>query len=179
MNYLKAKAKYEALKATGTATKEQLDEALKAIDAARDKEREYKKQRKAAYRNNLMELKKVIEASNAKEKAQMLKIIASLMPSEGATSGGGSYSTIETVFGVPNPAVGTTVTYMFVGVRGPKGERLNEGETLKEFVARVGDCTFKYDANTIYELAHRLQLRGYDVVADRKACTVTLNGYPK
>jgi hypothetical protein len=81
------------------------------------------------------------------------------------------------MFGTETPAEGALVSYLFIGVRGPQGERMNEGETMGQFVTRVGDCDYKYDANTIASLVWYLKKRGHKLENDRASATVKYLGF--
>lgn len=90
---------------------------------------------------------------------------------KGGASNRETYMSI--IFGNENPAPNTKVSYLFIGIRGPNGERLKQGESIREFVTRVGDVNYKYDANTISSMVWYLNRRGYTVTNDKNAATVT------
>ena len=80
---------------------------------------------------------------------------------------------LTAIFGTETPAPGQSVSYLFVGVRGPNGERMNPKETMAQFVTRVGDVAYKYDANTISSMCWYIKKRGHEINNDRNAATVT------
>ena len=86
-------------------------------------------------------------------------------------------SYLEQMFGTETPKAGQVATYLYIGVRGPNGERMNEGETMGQFVTRCGDCSYKYDSNTIASMVWYLKKKGHEVTNDRKKATVTYVKY--
>lgn len=96
---------------------------------------------------------------------------------KGQRSSGNREGYLTQIFGNEEPQIGQVASYLYIGVRGPNGERMNEGETMGQFVTRVGDCDYKYDANTIASLVWYLKKRGHKVENDRKSATVKYLGF--
>jgi len=48
---------------------------------------------------------------------------------------------------------------------------------MGQFITRCGDCTYKYDANTIASMVWYLKRKGHMVVMDRKKAIVTYVEY--
>jgi hypothetical protein len=80
---------------------------------------------------------------------------------------------LTALFGTETPKPNTTVSYNYIGIRGPKGERMNPNETVKDFVTRTGDIVYKYDATTIGQMVWYVKRRGFEVEIDKEARTVT------
>ena len=85
-------------------------------------------------------------------------------------------SVLVHLFGTDEPKKGQKASFLFVGVRGPKGERMLEKETLPQFIARVGDATFKYDASSIAELVWRAKQKGHTINIDKDKALVEYVG---
>jgi hypothetical protein len=81
---------------------------------------------------------------------------------------------LSAIFGCEKPTIGTTVSYLYIGLRGPNGERLQEGETFKDFILRVGDGNIKYDDKSINQMCWYIEQKGHKVTNDKKNATVTL-----
>lgn len=135
----------------------------------------WKKREEAAY-NSFLSLKEELEKLNAPE--QLFSLLDTMVKAAGIVKGaGGSRGTYLTViFGTETPKEGQEVTFQQIGVRGPNGERLQDGETLAQFVARVGDISYKYDKTSIGQMLWYLKKRGYNVTKDDDKATVTFNG---
>lgn len=85
-------------------------------------------------------------------------------------------SVLVHLFGTDEPAKGQRASFLYVGVRGPKGERMLKDETLPKFITRVGDATFKYDASSISELVWRAKQKGHEVKIDKEKAFVEYVG---
>jgi hypothetical protein len=92
----------------------------------------------------------------------------------GTTRSSGTHLT--TMFGTETPKIGQVVTFKYVSVRGPNGERLNENETVAQFVTRVGDVDFKYDDKSIHSMVWYTERRGYKIKEDVANKTLTFLG---
>lgn len=137
----------------------------------------WKKREEAAY-NAYEQLKGELEKLHAS--SEIMNLLETMVKASGIVKGGSGTSSRETylsaIFGTENPEIGQTVTFQYVGIRGPKGERLQEGETLAQFVIRVGDISYKYDKTSIGQMLWYLKKRGYNVTKDDDKATVTFNG---
>ena len=109
-----------------------------------------------------------------------MSLLDTMVKASGIVKGGSGTSSRETyltaIFGTENPEVGKTVTFQYVGIRGPNGERLKDNETLAQFVVRVGDISYKYDKTSIGQMLWYLKKRGFNVTKDDDKATVTFNG---
>lgn len=85
-------------------------------------------------------------------------------------------SVLVHLFGTDEPVKGQRASFLYVGVRGPKGERMLKDEKLPAFIARVGDATFKYDASSINELVWRAKQKGHEVRIDKEKAFVEYVG---
>lgn len=81
------------------------------------------------------------------------------------------------LFGTEEPEAGTVSSMLYIGVRGPNGERLNANETLAQFVNRVKDISYKYDANSVTSMVWYCRKRGHDINVNKEAGTVTYVGF--
>ena len=138
----------------------------------------WKKREETAY-NSYIQLKEELEKLNAPE--QLFTLLDTMVKSSGIVKGGGSGTSsretyLSAIFGTENPEIGQTVTFQYVGIRGPNGERLQEGETLAQFVVRVGDISYKYDKTSIGQMLWYLKKRGFNVTKDDDKATVTFHG---
>ena len=115
---------------------------------------------------------------NASE--QLFSLLDTMVKASGIVKGGSGTSSRETyltaIFGTETPTEGQTVTFQYVGIRGPNGERLKDNETLAQFVTRVGDISYKYDKTSIGQMLWYLKKRGYNVTKDDDKATVTFHG---
>lgn len=137
----------------------------------------WKKREEAAY-NSYVQLKEELEKLNASE--QLFSLLDTMVKAAGIVKGGSGTSSRETyltaIFGTETPTEGQTVTFQYVGIRGPNGERLKDNETLAQFVVRVGDISYKYDKTSIGQMLWYLKKRGYNVTKDDDKATVTYLG---
>jgi len=133
----------------------------------------YWEKRKEDREANFAKLEKELIALKAP--ANVMQLLQSLREKKSASRNNESY--LNAIFGTDYPEKGAVVSYLFVGVRGPKGERMLPNETMGKFIGRVGDCTYKYDANTIASMVWYLKKRGHLVVSDREKATVTYLGF--
>jgi hypothetical protein len=84
---------------------------------------------------------------------------------------------MTTMFNTETPEPGTYVTYDYISLRGPNGERMNPDEDKKAFVMRMnGDVTWTKDARTINEMVWYTVRRGINLKIDKTAMTVTYVG---
>jgi hypothetical protein len=97
----------------------------------------------------------------------------------GKTKGARSDGYLTKLFGTETPEVGQVSSYLYIGVRGPNGERLNDGETMAQFITRVGDAEIEVDAKSINGIIWYVTRRGYKIKNDTTAKTVTLLGLPE
>ncbi len=107
--------------------------------------------------------------------AEVLRLYALVKP-KGLGQTQVQQSVLKHLFNTDAPTKGQRASFLFIGVRGPNGERLKEGETLAQFIARVGDATFKYDASSINELVWRVKQKGHNVKIDKENCFVEYLG---
>lgn len=135
----------------------------------------WKKREETAY-NSYEQLKKELKKLNAS--SEIMNLLETMVKASGIVKGGGisreTYLTV--IFGTETPTEGQTVTFQYVGIRGPNGERLEDNETLAQFVTRVGDISYKYDKTSIGQMLWYLKKRGYNVTKDDDKATVTFNG---
>jgi len=143
--------------------------------AYKAKREAYWKKRDEDLQSNFALLTKELEALKAKP--EIMALLAACKKGAGVEKGDRAVGNRETyltaIFGSETPAIGQVASYLFIGVRGPQGERMNAGETMAQFVTRVGDCAYKYDANTISSMVWYLKKRGHVVENDREKATVT------
>ena len=138
----------------------------------------WKKREETAY-NSYVQLKEELEKLNASE--QLFSLLETMVKASGIVKGGGSGTSsretyLTAIFGTETPSEFQTVTFQYAGIRGPNGERLQEGETLAQFVTRVGDISYKYDKTSIGQMLWYLKKRGYNVIKDDDKATVTYLG---
>jgi hypothetical protein len=117
------------------------------------------------------------ELVSLKAGPQVMQLLSQIKPGKKDRSqreSGTSYLT--QMFGTETPKKGQVASYLYIGIRGPQGERLNDGETMAQFVTRVGDCNYKYDANTIASMVWYLKKRGHVMINNREKATVTWIG---
>lgn len=138
----------------------------------------YDKRREEAI-ENFKKLEKELVALKAGPK--VMDLLTKVKQGSGLEKGprqmGSRESYLVQMFGTEEPKVGQTVSYLFIGVRGPEGERMNENETLGEFVKRTGDADYKYDANSIASIVWYLKKKGYQLENDRASATVKYLGF--
>lgn len=154
----------------------------KYADYTPEEKQEYKEKREAYWKkreetayNAYEQLKGELEKLHAS--SEIMSLLETMVKASGIVKGGSSRETYLTViFGTENPEIGKTVTFQYVGIRGPNGERLQEGETLAQFVVRVGDISYKYDKTSIGQMLWYLKKRGFNVTKDDDKATVTFNG---
>ena len=138
----------------------------------------WKKREETAY-NSYVQLKEELEKLNAAE--EIMQLLETMVKASGIVKGGGSGTSsretyLTAIFGTETPTEGQTVTFQYVGIRGPNGERLKDNETLAQFVTRVGDISYKYDKTSIGQMLWYLKKRGYNVTKDDDKATVTYLG---
>ena len=138
----------------------------------------WKKREETAY-NSYEQLKAELE--KLKASSEVMNLLDTMVKAAGIVKGGGSGTSsretyLTAIFGTETPTEGQTVSFQYVGIRGPNGERLQEGETLAQFVVRVGDISYKYDKTSIGQMLWYLKKRGYNVTKDDDKATVTFNG---
>ena len=138
----------------------------------------WKKREEAAY-NSYEQLKAELEKLNAS--TEIMNLLDCMVKASGIVKGGGSGTSsretyLSAIFGTETPTEGQTVTFQYVGIRGPNGERLKDNETLAQFVVRVGDISYKYDKTSIGQMLWYLKKRGYNVTKDDDNATVTFRG---
>ena len=137
----------------------------------------WKKREETAY-NSYVQLKEELE--KLKASTEIMQLLDTMVKASGIVKGGGGVSSRETylsaIFGTATPTEGQTVTFQFVGIRGPNGERLKDNETLAQFVVRVGDISYKYDKTSIGQMLWYLKKRGYNVTKDDDKALVTFHG---
>ena len=138
----------------------------------------WKKREETAY-NSYIQLKEELEKLQASE--TIMSLLDTMVKSSGIVKGGGSGTSsretyLTAIFGTENPEIGKTVTFQYVGIRGPNGERLKDNETLAQFVTRVGDISYKYDKTSIGQMLWYLKKRGYNVTKNDDNATVTFHG---
>ena len=138
----------------------------------------WKKREETAY-NSYVQLKEELEKLNASE--QLFNLLDTMVKASGIVKGGGSGTSsretyLTAIFGTETPTEGQTVSFQYVGIRGPNGERLKDDETLAQFVTRVGDISYKYDKTSIGQMLWYLKKRGYNVTKDDDKATVTYLG---
>lgn len=138
----------------------------------------WKKREETAY-NSYIQLKEELEKLHASE--TIMSLLDTMVKSSGIVKGGGSGTSsretyLTAIFGTETPTEGQTVTFQYVGIRGPNGERLKDNETLAQFVVRVGDISYKYDKTSIGQMLWYLKKRGYNVTKDDDKATVTFHG---
>lgn len=84
---------------------------------------------------------------------------------------------MTTMFGTETPEPGTKVTYDFISLRGPNGERMKSDEDKKTFINRMGgDVNWTKDSRTINEMVWYTVRRGINLTIDKVAMTVTFVG---
>ena len=144
----------------------------------KEKREEYWKKREGAAYNSDVQLKEELE--KLKASTEIMQLLDTMVKASGIVKGGGGVSSRETyltaIFGTETPTEGQTVTFQFVGIRGPNGERLKDNETLAQFVVRVGDISYKYDKTSIGQMLWYLKKRGYNVTKDDDKALVTFHG---
>lgn len=137
----------------------------------------WKKREETAY-NSYEQLKAELEKLHAS--SEIMSLLETMVKAAGIVKGGSGTSSRETyltaIFGTETPTEGQTVTFQYVGIRGPNGERLMDNETLAQFVVRVGDISYKYDKTSIGQMLWYLKKRGYNVTKDDDKATVTFHG---
>ena len=138
----------------------------------------WKKREETAY-NSYIQLKEELEKLQASD--TIMSLLEAMVKSSGIVKGGGSGTSsretyLTAIFGTETPTEGQTVTFQYVGIRGPNGERLKDNETLAQFVVRVGDISYKYDKTSIGQMLWYLKKRGYNVTKDDDNATVTFHG---
>ena len=136
----------------------------------------WKKREETAY-NSYVQLKE--ELQNLKAPEQLFSLLDTMVKASGIVKGGGTSSRetyLTAIFGTETPTEGQTVTFQYVGIRGPNGERLKDNETLAQFVTRVGDISYKYDKQSIGQMLWYLKKRGYNVTKDDDKALVTFHG---
>ena len=147
--------------------------------ANRAKRKAILEKRKAETLANFEKLEKELVALKAD--AKVMDLLKSVKQGAGLEKSsrrmGNRESYLVQLFGTETPEIGTKVTYLFVGIRGPEGERINEGETLGEFVKRTGDADYKYDANSIASVVWYMRKKGYILENDRNAATIIYKGF--
>lgn len=160
--------------------------AKKYKDFTLEEKQEYKEKRDAYWKkreetayNSYIQLKEELEKLQASE--TIFNLLDVMVKSSGIVKGGGSGTSsretyLTAIFGTENPEIGKTVTFQYVGIRGPNGERLQDNETLAQFVVRVGDISYKYDKTSIGQMLWYLKKRGFNVTKDDDKATVTFNG---
>jgi len=147
--------------------------------AYKAKREAYWKKRDEDLVNNFANLTKELESLKVPQK--VLDLLSACKKGSGVEKGAKSASDRETyltaIFGSETPTKGQVASYLAIGLRGPNGERLNANETMGQFISRVGDANYKYDANTISSMVWYLKRRGHQVANDRNAATVTYIGF--
>ena len=138
----------------------------------------WKKREETAY-NSYVQLKEELEKLKASD--TVMSLLDIMVKASGIVKGGGSGTSsretyLTAIFGTETPTKGQTVTFQYVGIRGPNGERLNDNETLAQFVTRVGDISYKYDKTSIGQMLWYLKKRGYNVTKDDDKALVTFHG---
>ena len=135
----------------------------------------WKKREETAY-NSYVQLKEELEKLRASD--TVMSLLDTMVKASGIVKGGGSSreTYLTAIFGTENPEIGQTVTFQYVGIRGPNGERLKDNETLAQFVTRVGDISYKYDKTSIGQMLWYLKKRGYNVTKDDDKALVTFHG---
>lgn len=117
------------------------------------------------------------ELEKAKVSKKVMELLSACEKGSVAKKGAVHRDTYLTqVFGTEEPAIGQTATYLYIGVRGPNGERLGEKESIRDFVTRLGDIKYAIDANTISSMVWYLRKRGYKIDNNRDLATVTFLG---
>ena len=138
----------------------------------------WKKREETAY-NSYVQLKEELE--KLKASTEIMQLLDTMVKASGIVKGGGSGTSsretyLTAIFGTETPIEGQTVSFQYVGIRGPNGERLKDNETLAQFVTRVGDISYKYDKTSIGQMLWYLKKRGYNVTKDDDKATVTYLG---
>ena len=138
----------------------------------------WKKREETAY-NSYVQLKGELEKLNAS--TEIMSLLETMVKASGIVKGGGSGTSsretyLTAIFGTETPTEGQVVSFQYVGIRGPNGERLKDNETLAQFVTRVGDISYKYDKTSIGQMLWYLKKRGYNVTKDDDKATVTYLG---
>ena len=88
----------------------------------------------ARQKKALEQLEKELKRLNASK-----DIIALLDNFRTGTSSYNALSYLTRIFGTEEPAIGTKVSFLEAGLKGKNGERMNAGESMAEFIARVKD----------------------------------------
>jgi hypothetical protein len=105
---------------------------------------------------------------------QLLNVCRNGLPKKGT---GPNVTHLTTLFGTENPEVGQVSSFDYISLRGSNGERMNAGETKKDFIMRMsGDVTWTKDERTINEMVWYTNRRGYNIAIDKNAATVTFVG---
>lgn len=144
-------------------------------DVIRSKRKESIAKKASETREAFKALEDELNKLNASDK--VLDLVDKIKVNVGVTKSTTSRSTnLVKIFGSDTPEVGQVATYLEIGVRGPKGERIKSGETLKEFVLRTGDADYICDANTITSIVWLLNKAGHDVVNDKNNARVIYKG---
>lgn len=155
-------------------------------DFTEQEKQEYKEKREAYWKkreetayNSYLQLKEELEKLQASD--TIMSLLDTMVKSGGIVKGGGSGTSsretyLTAIFGTETPTEGQTVSFQYVGIRGPNGERLQDNETLAQFVVRVGDISYKYDKTSIGQMLWYLKKRGFNVTKDDDKATVTFNG---
>ena len=156
-------------------TKKYKDFTVEEKQEYKEKRDAYWKKREETAYNCYEQLKGELE--KLKASSEIMDLLDLMVKASGIVKGGSSRETYLTaIFGTENPEIGQTVTFQYVGIRGPNGERLKDNETLAQFVVRVGDISYKYDKTSIGQMLWYLKKRGYNVTKDDDKATVTFNG---
>lgn len=154
-------------------------------DFTEQEKQEYKEKRNAYWEKreqvamqSYEQLKAELKKLNAGE--NIFTMLDTMVKAAGIVKGGSGVGSRETyltaIFGTEEPEIGMKVSFQFVGIRGPNGERMKEGETLAQFVTRVGDLSYKYDKSSITQMIWYLKKRGFNVIKDDDSATVAFLG---
>jgi hypothetical protein len=92
----------------------------------------------------------------------------------GSQSRSNSMSYMTRIFGTEEPAIGTKVSFLEAGLKGKNGERMNAGESMADFIARVKDIDSITDANTLQNWVWSLNKK-HDIEFNRNESYIKVN----
>jgi hypothetical protein len=163
-----------------------MSKAKKYADYTAEEKAEYKAKRDAYWLKREEDAKASFSALESELRklnvgANVLDLVTKCKQLSGVEKGVRQQSEgyLTAVFGTENPTVGQKSSYLYIGIRGKNGERLNEGETLGQLVTRTGDVSYKYSSNDISSICWYLRQRGHKVKSDKVSMTVTYEGFEK
>jgi len=114
------------------------------------------------------------ELTDAKASSNVMQAFEALKGSVLATRDSNSETYLTALFGSEQPAMDTVVPFLVISVRSAQGGRYISQEKAVE--ALSAGATFKYKDADIFKMVEKVKERGYTLLVDSNARTVTFKG---